>query len=49
MPCYVGTDRRFYSLFDEDYREEEFQELWNCDEDFYKRNVRTCLHKKNMV
>jgi hypothetical protein len=39
MPCYVGTDRRFYSLFDEDYREEEFQELWNCDEDFYKRNV----------
>ena len=35
----MGTDRRFYSLFDEDYREEEFQELWNCDEDFYKRNV----------
>ena len=38
-PCYVGTDREFYSLFDEDYREEVFRGLRNCDGDFYRRNV----------
>ncbi len=39
LPCYVGLDRGFYSLFNEDYREEAFQGLSSCDGDFYRRNV----------
>jgi hypothetical protein len=39
LPCYVGLDREFYSLFNEDYREEVFQGLRSCDGDFYRRNV----------
>lgn len=39
MPCYVSTDRTFYYLFTEDYREEEFIGLRNCDGDFYRRNI----------
>ena len=32
-------DREFYSLFNENYREEVFRGLRNCDGDFYRRNV----------
>ena len=39
MPCYVGTDRSFYSLFTEDYREEVFHGLSSCDGDFYRQNI----------
>lgn len=39
LPCYVGTDREFYSLFNEDHREEVFRGLRNCGGDFYRRNV----------
>lgn len=39
MPCYVGTDRSFYSLFTDDYRKELFQGLCCCDGDFYTQNV----------
>lgn len=39
MPCYVGTDRSFYSLFSNDHREELFHGLGCCDGDFYRRNV----------
>ena len=38
-PCYVGLDREFYSLFNEDYREEMFQGLELCDGNFYRENV----------
>lgn len=39
LPCYVGVDREFYSLFNEDYREEVFRGLRNCGGSFYRRNV----------
>lgn len=39
MPCYVGIDRSFYSLFSDDYREEVFHGLIYCDGDFYRQNV----------
>lgn len=39
MPCYVGKDRSFYSLFVEDYREEVFHGLSCCGGDFYAQNV----------
>lgn len=39
LPCYVGSDREFYSLFNENYREEVFRGLRNCDGEFYRRNV----------
>ncbi len=38
-PCYVNTDRTFYYLFSEDYREEEFRGLKNCDGEFYRQNI----------
>lgn len=39
MPCFVGTDRSFYSLFSDNYREETFHGLKCCDGDFYRQNV----------
>lgn len=39
QPCYVGADREFYSLFQENHREEVFQGLRNCGGEFYRRNV----------
>lgn len=39
QPCYVGKDRGFYSLFNEDHREEAFRGLRKCGGDFYRRNV----------
>ncbi len=39
FPCYVGLDREFYSLFNENYREEMFHGLEFCDGNFYRENV----------